>query len=77
MPIVAWYMLSKESYMNRVIRDVFPTAVYDQPPKALSRFTVSNVPLCSPRNTNLFFSQPYDFRVAGANPYLNFFKGLL
>jgi hypothetical protein len=26
MPIVAWYMLSKESYMNRVIRDVFPTA---------------------------------------------------
>jgi hypothetical protein len=25
MPMVAWYMLSKESYMNRVIRDVFPT----------------------------------------------------
>lgn len=26
MPMVAWYMLSKESYMKRVISDVFPTA---------------------------------------------------
>lgn len=25
MPMVAWYMLSKESYMNRVIREVLPT----------------------------------------------------
>lgn len=25
MPIVAWYMLSNESYMNRVIKEVFPT----------------------------------------------------
>ena len=25
MPMVAWYMLSKESYMKRVIRDVLPT----------------------------------------------------
>ena len=25
MPMVAWYMLSKESYMKRVIREVFPT----------------------------------------------------
>lgn len=25
-PIVAWYVLSNESYMNRVIKDVFPTA---------------------------------------------------
>lgn len=25
MPIVAWYMLSKESYMKRVIREVLPT----------------------------------------------------
>ena len=24
-PMVAWYMLSKESYMNLVISDVFPT----------------------------------------------------
>lgn len=27
MPMVAWYMLSKESYMKRVIRDVLPTVV--------------------------------------------------
>lgn len=27
MPIVAWYVLSNESYMNRVINDVLPTAV--------------------------------------------------
>lgn len=26
MPMVAWYMLSKESYMKRVINDVLPTA---------------------------------------------------
>lgn len=25
MPMVAWYMLSKESYMKRVMRDVLPT----------------------------------------------------
>jgi len=25
MPIVAWYMLSNESYMKRVMRDVLPT----------------------------------------------------
>ena len=30
MPIVAWYMLSKESYMKRVIREVFPTAIFCQ-----------------------------------------------
>lgn len=26
MPMVAWYVLSNESYMNRVMRDVLPTA---------------------------------------------------
>lgn len=26
MPMVAWYMLSNESYMKRVMSDVFPTA---------------------------------------------------
>lgn len=26
MPIVAWYMLSKESYMKRVMSEVLPTA---------------------------------------------------
>jgi hypothetical protein len=25
MPMVAWYVLSKESYMKRVIREVLPT----------------------------------------------------
>lgn len=25
-PMVAWYMLSKESYMKRVIKEVLPTA---------------------------------------------------
>ena len=25
MPIVAWYVVSKESYINRVINDVLPT----------------------------------------------------
>ena len=28
MPMVAWYMLSKESYMNRVIKEVLPTRVF-------------------------------------------------
>ena len=27
MPMVAWYMLSKESYMKRVIREVLPTGI--------------------------------------------------
>lgn len=27
MPIVAWYVGSKESYMNRVMSDVFPTVL--------------------------------------------------
>lgn len=26
-PIVAWYVLSNESYMNRVIKEVFPTVI--------------------------------------------------
>lgn len=26
MPIVAWYVLSNESYMKRVIKEVLPTA---------------------------------------------------
>ena len=30
-PIVAWYMLSKESYIKRVIRDVFPTVSVSAP----------------------------------------------
>lgn len=31
MPIVAWYVLSNESYMNRVINDVLPTVVNVRP----------------------------------------------
>ena len=27
MPMVAWYVLSKESYMNRVMSEVFPTVM--------------------------------------------------
>lgn len=27
MPMVAWYMLSNESYMKRVINDVLPTVI--------------------------------------------------
>lgn len=54
MPIVAWYMLSNESYMNRVMREVLPTArrgvSYDCHDKA---FVVIDVPLCSPKNTSL------------------------
>ncbi len=30
MPMVAWYMLSKESYMKRVIRDVLPTVMMSE-----------------------------------------------
>ncbi len=30
MPMVAWYMLSNESYMNRVISDVFPTGIVER-----------------------------------------------
>jgi hypothetical protein len=54
MPIVAWYVLSKESYMNRVIKDVLPTVAAISPYVSDS----SNrghmcIPLCSPRNTSL------------------------
>lgn len=60
MPIVAWYMLSNESYMNRVIRDVLPTVVSCQ--LRLFGFWVSvlflvRVPLCSPKKTNLWTNE--------------------
>jgi hypothetical protein len=29
MPIVAWYILSKESYMKRVMSDVLPTVRHE------------------------------------------------
>ena len=54
MPMVAWYALSKVSYMKRVISDVLPTAdQVDVKEKGIGW----HVPLCSPRNTSLnFFS---------------------
>ena len=36
-PMVAWYVLSNESYMNLVIRDVFPTARPCQKPLSKGR----------------------------------------
>lgn len=55
MPIVAWYMLSKESYMKRVIRDVFPTiAISCQCLYSVNGRIIGDVaPLCSPRKTSL------------------------
>jgi hypothetical protein len=87
MPIVAWYMLSNESYMNLVMSEVFPTAVALSA-SALAHLSIENgltVPLCSPRNTNLFDMVSKQAPTARCRPevdnmfqtYLNFFKGLL
>ena len=79
MPIVAWYMLSNESYINRVMRDVLPTSDLIQ--QRLNRRSMAtdleNVPLCSPRKTNLrneLSIRSYSER-GGVRPYLNFFSG--
>lgn len=57
MPIVAWYMLSKESYMNRVIKDVLPTVATCQSKidrlLRIGQVTELRVPLCSPKKTSL------------------------
>lgn len=64
MPMVAWYMLSKESYMKRVIREVLPTLVrmcLGQLSATSSRDRRAQrqpqgkegLPLCSPKNTSL------------------------
>ena len=55
MPMVAWYMLSKESYMKRVIREVLPTVGFGiscwcVQPEGLDH---QDIPLCSPKNTSL------------------------
>jgi hypothetical protein len=66
-PMVAWYVLSKESYMNRVIREVFPTGTivryHDSSYLLLPLIGVvlvarveDNIPLCSPKNTNLYIA---------------------
>jgi len=57
-------MLSKESYIKRVMRDVFPTVVSHlgqpfhlplpaPPPVAIPKWRGGCIPLCSPRNTSL------------------------
>ena len=55
MPIVAWYMLSKESYMKRVMREVLPTvATMRLSHQSILETERGNaVPLCSPRKTSL------------------------
>lgn len=53
MPIVAWYMLSKESYMNLVINEVLPTDELRQPTSEGWPDREVDIPLCSPKNTNL------------------------
>jgi hypothetical protein len=57
MPIVAWYVLSKVSYMKRVIREVLPTVWRKHTTLARRNKTSRSgyfVPLCSPRKTSLF-----------------------
>lgn len=61
MPIVAWYMLSNESYMNLVIRDVFPTVARDHEQQHIHRVmpnfgvqqTYRSVPLETPTYAQL------------------------
>lgn len=52
-----WYVLSKLSYMNLVMSDVLPTVKLQH--KFLERLNILliiiNIPLCSPKNTNLNF----------------------
>ena len=82
MPIVAWYMLSNESYIKRVMSEVLPTGnrsgQYLGSCKALGS---CRIPLCSPRKTSLYSGQ-YDSASqmeceSGGSTNLNFFKGLL
>jgi hypothetical protein len=60
MPMVAWYVLSNESYMKRVMRDVLPTVAVNQRWQSLAGMFATLfskerwcLPLCSPRKTNL------------------------
>jgi hypothetical protein len=58
MPMVAWYILSKESYMNRVMSEVFPTVIGGVSQNAWYCEGASYIPLCSPRKTSLYRSVP-------------------
>jgi hypothetical protein len=60
MPMVAWYVLSNESYMKRVMSDVLPTVAVNQRWQSLAGMSATLpskegwcLPLCSPRKTNL------------------------
>lgn len=83
MPMVAWYMLSKESYMKRVIRDVLPTVMMSERLvwgggwKSELRcrsyhFARLRRPVCRSGALELF--APVKDRQAG-KAYLNFFRG--
>jgi len=82
MPIVAWYWLSNESYMNLVIKDVLPTgtAVNTKPAGFMYRscavYTYHFVPL---KKQVWTMSGQRSFRSdnsqAIVSAYLNFFRG--
>lgn len=91
MPIVAWYMLSNESYMKRVMSEVFPTTRWKSWlvsvfPKALYKIvagrTYHSARQETPACTHARVSNPHSPTRAtsateGTSAYLNFFKGLL
>ena len=61
-PMVAWYVLSKESYMKRVISEVLPTACatnlrqpYLAKMSTNDRVMGEHPPDCSPKKTSLNF----------------------
>jgi len=62
MPIVAWYMLSNESYMNRVMSEVLPTLCSPRNTSLHRQTSADRNPLPSSRVGII---------------YLNFFNGLL
>jgi hypothetical protein len=79
MPIVAWYMLSNESYMNRVIRDVFPTvdAISDAFPIVRSMDMLRTTLLAQEYQSISQLADGRRAKISAASAYLNFFNGLL
>ena len=77
MPIVAWYILSKESYMKRVIKDVLPTTERNvQSATELLRFRTRLTALFAQENEPTILS--YIAQNTGrqqSGTHLNFFKG--
>jgi hypothetical protein len=77
-PIVAWYVLSNESYMNRVIKDVFPTVAT----QISIRVAHCAAPSCgvayhfAPLETQACVTLALHQRVPAApHTHLNFFSG--